>query len=133
MNTSLKILLAIALISVTIAAGVFTIKTLTADGDIKKTTAVVSQSAESSIQSGSNVIRRKPDEREKPKFSEAIIVAKEDPLQPKYIPVNQPAYLQNIRTEGKTYHSHVMGKVTGQARKQSYINPHRQKTWTTRV
>ena len=120
MNTSLKILLAIALISVTIAAGVFTIKTLTADGDIKKTTAVVSQSAESSIQSGSNVIRRKPDEREKPKFSEAIIVAKEDPLQPKYIPVNQPAYLQNIRTEGKTYHSHVMGKVTGQARKKDW-------------
>lgn len=121
MNTPLKILLAIALISVTIAAGVFTIKTITgSDGNGAKPTVNASKSTGSQGQGESSVIRRKPDERAKPKFSETIIVEKEDPLQPQYVPVNQPAYLQNIRTEGKTYHSRVMGKVEGKASKKDW-------------
>lgn len=117
MNTSLKILTAIALISVTIAAGVFTIKTLTSvsTNNEKENTSVQTASGE-----GTRIVKRKPDEQSIPKFSTPIEVTREDPLQPRYVPVNQPAYLQNIRTEGKTYHSRVMGKVEGQASKKDW-------------
>ena len=118
MNTSLKILTAIALISVTIAAGVFTIKTLTT------TTSTTGEKDKESVQTdaeqGTHVIKRKTDDKSIPKFSTPIEVTREDPLQPRYVPVNQPAYLQNIRTEGKTYHSRVMGKVEGQASKKDW-------------
>ena len=117
MNTSLKILTAIALISVTIAAGVLTIKTLTStptnggEGNTPGPT---------DVGEGTRIVKRKPDEKSIPKFSTPIEVMREDPLQPCYVPVNQPVYLQNIRIEGKTYHSRVMGKVEGQASKKDW-------------
>ena len=120
MNTALKILLAIALISVTIAAGVFVIKTLTSVPEGPEKTSSDTQSQGAPGQFESKVLERPMDERAKPKFSEPIVVEKDDFFQPRYIPVNQPAYLQNIRTEGKTYHSRVLGKVEGQASKKDW-------------
>lgn len=117
MNTTLKVLAAITMISIIIAAGVFTVKTLT-----KETPIITKDSEKKTKPTGTGgkeggFIIREPDERSIPKYSEPITVTKEDPLQPQYTPVNQPAYLQNIRTEGKTYHSRVIGKVAGQAGK----------------
>lgn len=43
-----------------------------------------------------------------------------DSLQPKYEPINRPEVLQNLREEGKTYKSHVLGKVTGSAFKKDW-------------
>lgn len=197
-KSTLQILFAIAMVSVTIAAGVFTIKTLTTDPPqpqiitISSTTSDVQQQEKNNNnrdskgeqetkQSGNDksdvvfvergtqqtgndnsgaakeeqgekqtgkettkvvfverdneqvendhsgnskqenqVIKRKPDESSVPKFSEPIIVEKNDPYQPKYVPVNQPEYLQNVRMEGKTYHSRVMGKVEGKASKKDW-------------
>ena len=112
MNTTLKILAAITMIAIIIAAGVFTVKTLT-----EKPPVIDPPKPPNGHGNGEVVIERVPDERSIPKYSEPIIVKKDDPLQPQYTPVNQPAYLQNIRTEGKTYHSAVMGKIAGQASK----------------
>ena len=128
MNLILKILAAAALIAVTIAAGVFTIKLLTAPpeprgsvsapADEKAATGTESEPVEEGVEVVAVEVQRP--ERSKPKFAETISVEKDDPLQPRYTPVNQPAYLQNIRAEGKTYHSRVMGKVDGQASKKDW-------------
>lgn len=159
-NSTIKILLAMALISITVASGVFTIKTLTTETPPPQTITVSStesyllqksqndnrrvvdekqeekkNSPETFVEretkqmtseknesntDDNQIITRKQDESSIPKFSEPIIVEKDDSFQPKYIPVNQPVYLQNIRMEGKTYHSRVMGKVEGKASKKDW-------------
>ena len=116
---TLKVLAAIALVAVTIAAGVFVIKTMTAPNNPPNKPTVPTTKGGAT---GTDIVEipTKQAERSKPKFSETIVVAKDDPLQPKYVPVNQPEFLQNIREEGKTYHSSVMGKVEGQASKKDW-------------
>lgn len=48
------------------------------------------------------------------------VIPPNHPLQPSYKPVNQPAYLQLLRQEGKTYHNKVVGKVGGRASKKDW-------------
>lgn len=115
MNMILKILAAVALVAIIIATGVFTIKTLTTDS-----TRNVSSSIVKGEKNDIEEIPTKPDKRSKPIFQDEIVVRRDDPIQPRYKPVNQPTYLQNIREEGKTYHSRVMGKVDGQASKKDW-------------
>lgn len=117
MNTFLKIMAAIALISLTIAAGVFTIKTLTEDKPA--VTPPVANRTEEDTPPVVTPIKKTP-VKPIPKITAPVEVKRDDPLQPAYIPVNQPAYLQNIRTEGKTYHSRVIGKVEGKASKKDW-------------
>lgn len=120
MNMTLKVLTAIALVTITIAAGIFAIKILTTDSSIllseKK---VPTSSSNASVPDIVEIPIVQP-ERSKPKFSDEIVIKEDDPLQPNYVPVNQPAFLQNIREEGKTYHSRVMGKLDGQASKKDW-------------
>ncbi len=61
-----------------------------------------------------------PSEKSKIKISEPVIVAEDDPIQSQYVPINQPVYLQNVRMEGKTYRSSVIGKVYGSASKKDW-------------
>ena len=119
MNMILKVLAGIALIAVIIAAGVFTIKNLT-QSSVTSSTVPKTKAATQQTNTEIKKITTKQAERSKPKFSGTIVVKKDDPLQPKYIPINQPAYLQNLREEGKIYHSRVMGKVEGQASKKDW-------------
>ena len=48
---------------------------------------------------------------------EKITILKDDPIQPKYVAINQPEYIQQIRQVGKTYNSIATGKVSGRAAK----------------
>ena len=112
MNSTLKILAAITMIAIIIAAGIVSVKTLMDWKTKPKKDDPVILVPDKPV-----VVETKEDDRSKPRFSEPIIVSKEDKLQPKYVPVNQPAFLQNIRMEGKTYHSRVLGKVEGRASK----------------
>lgn len=66
------------------------------------------------------VVPCEPSEKSKIKISEPVVVSENDPIQPQYVPINQPAYLQNVRMEGKTYHSRVIGKVFGSASKKDW-------------
>ena len=119
MNSSLKILAAITMIAIIIAAGIVSIKTLD-DLTKKPRPPKVDDHVVLNVPDKPVPIEVKEEAKSKPQFSEPVIVAKEDRLQPKYVPVNQPAYLQNLRMEGKTYHSRVLGKVEGRASKKDW-------------
>lgn len=54
------------------------------------------------------------------KPEKTIHVKPDDPLLPEYRPINSPEILQNLREEGKTYHSAIVGKVSGRARKRDW-------------
>lgn len=114
MNLFLKILTAVALIAVIIAAGVFIISHT---GSPDKPQASGDSSAGSSGQARADSYR--PDPRAKPQFTNALNVA-DNPIQPAYKPINQPSYLQMLRQEGKTYRSMVLGKLAGRASKSDW-------------
>lgn len=131
MNLVLKVLAAVTLAAVTVAAGVFTIKLLTApsSAEVKSIVSPISGPGEAIKGNETPPVEKPvvetpddpaPEPESKPELSGTIVVEKNDPLQPRYVPVNQPAYLQNLRMEGKSYHSRVMGKVSGQAAKKDW-------------
>ena len=55
-----------------------------------------------------------------PVYTEPFKVEKNNPVMPKYTPVNDPVILQNMRVEGKTYRSVVMAEVKGRATKKDW-------------
>jgi hypothetical protein len=122
MNIILKILAALALIAIITASGVYVIKTVTSKGDevTKQPRPPInpSQAETNGIAGKSAPIPENP--RSIPKFKDPIVVTKDDPLQPKYLPINQPTYLQNVRTEGRIYINRVMGKLEGEASKKDW-------------
>ena len=104
MKKILEILAALALIGVIIAAGVHVFWIL-------NQTPTETQPTET---------RPKPP---KPPITEKtgpIEINQKDPIVPQYEPINQPAALQMLRQEGKTYVSSVVGKVEGTATKSDW-------------
>ncbi|MEI6390743.1 MAG: hypothetical protein WCT12_06525 [Verrucomicrobiota bacterium] len=130
MDQTLKILTAIALVAVIIASAVIIIdhvkhkepKAEPQPPASQPGTSTPAQSQPSAPQPGANTLAPsntssyRPDKRAIPQFSNALEVAT-SPIQPTYRPINQPTYLQMLRQEGKTYHSIVMGKLSGRASK----------------
>ena len=115
MNTSLKILAASACVAVIIASAVVILDHF---GPPKPPTPAITPPTSPNQQSEAQPTASsyKPDPRNAQKYTNVIEVA-ENPIQPTYRPINQPTYLQLIRQEGKTYHSIVMGKLSGRASK----------------
>lgn len=114
MNIFLKILTAVALIAVIVAAGMVIISHT---GKPPSSPSPGDSSQGSNGQAGNGSYR--PDPRAKPQFTNALDVA-DNPIQPAYKPINQPSYLQMLRQEGKTYRSVVLGKLTGRASKSDW-------------
>lgn len=115
MNQALKILAAIAFVSVIIASTMVVIDHINHKPEIPQppigTPPIPVVPASTNLPSS-----YRPDKRSIPNFTNAIEVA-DNPIQPTYRPINQPTYLQMLRQEGKTYHSIVLGKLSGQASK----------------
>lgn len=122
MNMTLKVLSAIALIAVTIAAGVIIYKNINPSKPVSTT--VAQPSAEPQYKPQNTVIEAVEtppmSNSAKPKYAPNIEIPIEKTLQPAYVPINQASYLQNLRMEGKEYHSSIIGKVTGQASKKDW-------------
>ncbi|HPY29248.1 MAG TPA: hypothetical protein PLT00_00520 [Verrucomicrobiota bacterium] len=115
MNFILKILAAVALVAIIIAAAVFILAHVGPSKPPAPAAPVAKQpEAQSPVPAGGASYR--PDPRSVPQFTNTIEVASL-PIQPTYRPINQPAYLQMLRQEGKTYRSVVLGKLSGRASK----------------
>ena len=114
MKLFLKILTAIALIAVIAAASVYIIKHIFEPPQPPRPGEPYGGS---SGQPRTNSYRADP--RAKPQFTNALDVA-DNPIQPSYKPINQPAFLQMLRQKGKTYRSVVVGKLTGRASKSDW-------------
>ena len=115
MNQALKILAAIALVAVIIASAVVILDHVGPPKPPKPMAAPINDNNNVAEPKASAKSYR-PDPRNTPKYTNTIEVA-DSPIQPTYRPINQPTYLQMIRQEGKTYHSVVMGKLSGRASK----------------
>ncbi len=122
-NIIIKFLTAVALISVIIACGTYTISKIN-----NNASAGVETRAKSSNGTYSNIAEAKTEndsdmvvpERLLPKYADEIRVSSDDDIASKYVPVNNPKYLQVLREEGKTYNSSVLGKVSGWASKKDW-------------
>ncbi len=107
MNTLIKILTAIALIAVIVAAVVHVIIVIN-----RPPTTVVQPPPPPPppiVDVGGDV---KPEK--------TIHVKPDDPILPEYRSINRPEILQNMREEGKTYCSAIVGKVSGRAKKRDW-------------
>ena len=111
MNTLLKALAAVALIAITLAAGAYILRGL--DDGRKKD----ERRSDTEAPPRPQVVTTGP---AAPVTTRPIVIKPDDPLQPSYRPINQPSYIQFLRQKGKTYHSRVVGKVTGQASKKDW-------------
>lgn len=113
MNAFLKVLVAVALIGITIAAGTYVLKGLSgnqsaARGDGKSEQDAIKEPRVVSTSQPPNTT------------TQPIVIKPDNPLQPSYRPINQPEYIQFLRQEGKIYHSKVVGRVSGQASKKDW-------------
>lgn len=118
MNQLIKILSVLALIAVIIASVTYIIRSNT------------ERSVAPSVTDSAPIVSSPPNpdaggdpsvsEPSEPQHGGLIEVKEDDPLQPKYEPINQPAVLQNLRQEGKIYCSSAVGKVSGRARKKDW-------------
>lgn len=116
MNMINKILTALALISVIVAAGVYVYVQTFKDPD-----PVIPPSAVPEVPPSVHEVSTSVHEVGKmPASSAPIEVSPSDPLQPKYVPINSPKVLQNLREEGKSYKCSVLGKVEGKAYKKDW-------------
>ena len=111
MSTLLKLLTAVALVAITVASGVYVLRGL--DGDAKKD----GGRSDTEAPRGPRVVTTG---EAAPVTTQPIVIKPDNPLQPSYRPINQPHYFQFLRQEGKTYHTRVVGKVTGQASKKDW-------------
>ncbi|MDD5950810.1 MAG: hypothetical protein PUC53_02905 [Bacteroidales bacterium] len=119
MKKILGILAAVALIAVIIASGAVVLWTVEHAGDETGKIAKVDPPKPP-----------EPDVKEKEKDGPEstqpvtktgpIVVEPDDPIVPRYEPINHPAALQMLRQEGKTYVSSVVGKVEGTAWKSDW-------------
>ena len=107
MDTLNKILKALALLAIIIAAGVFTVMQLMGGSGQKEPSPLPQPvPAPGGPQSAPE---------EEPKIEGPVPIPAGDPIQPVYKAVNQPKVLQNVRRKGKTYVSRTAGNLTGQA------------------
>ncbi len=107
MNTLIKVLATIALIAVIVAAVVHVIIEINRPQPVPPPPPPSPPIVD--------VDRGGDDKPEK-----TIHVKPDDPLLPEYRPINSPEILQNLREEGKTYHSAIVGKVSGRAKKRDW-------------
>ena len=116
MKMFLNVLKAVALVAITLAAGTYILRGVDDGGtqDRGKSDTTV-PTAPAVITPNTAAPAPRPSVTTQP-----ISIKSDNPLQPAYRPVNQPAYIQFLRQEGKTYHSRVVGKVTGQASKKDW-------------
>jgi hypothetical protein len=115
MNQGLKILAAIAFVAVIIASAVVILDHVSPQKPLPGT-APTPQAPEAAAPGPSKSSSYRQDKHAIPQFTNAIEVAT-NPIQPTYRPINQPTYLQMLRQESKTYHSIVLGKLSGRASK----------------
>lgn len=102
----IKILKAGALLSVIIASGVYIVGKLSHPaGTVGNDENVGSQPVNDPPVIADTVVIEKPES---------------DPMQPRYVPVNEKTVLQNVRRQGKTYISRVVGTVKGAAYKKDW-------------
>lgn len=121
MNMTLKVLSAIALISITIAAGVIIYKNINPPPPVSTTVATLPAPPNKPQTTAIEAVETPPTSNSaKPKYAPNIEIPIEKALQPAYVPINQASYLQNLRMEGKEYHSSIIGKVAGQASKKDW-------------
>ncbi|HYV36056.1 MAG TPA: hypothetical protein VE988_10160 [Gemmataceae bacterium] len=123
MNITLKILAAVALVVVILAGGAYLLQRFGGESAAQNKDGNDGPKNDGSP-TAPIAAAPKPKEDDKPHEVKA-----DDPIQPKYKAVNQPAALQNLRQEGKTYKSIVVGKLSGQfshkdytLRKRAYFN-----------
>ena len=121
MNSLLKVLAAIALIAVIVASASavihysgINVQPIVITGDAKE-----GEESKVEPQTEPEPGSYRPDPRARPTLAGALDVVG-NPIQPSYRPINQPAYLQMLRQEGKTYRSVVLGKLTGRASKSDW-------------
>lgn len=107
MDTLNKILKALALLAIIIAAGVFTVTQLMGGAG------QMEQSAPPQVAPAPD--GPAPAQVEEPEITEPVAIPAGDSTQPAYKAVNQPKVLQNVRRKGKTYVSRTAGNLTGQA------------------
>lgn len=119
MKKTLEILAAVALVAVIIAAGAVVLWTIDHAGD-DSPKIVGGTGGESSAETGSETGKEVPEPTKPVTKTEPIVVKPDDPIVPCYEPINQPAALQMLRQEGKTYVSSVVGKVEGIAWKSDW-------------
>jgi len=100
MNQLLKILAALALIMVIIAAAIFIVNQV--------------NRPERHAQADRAPADGKPP-RDAAVYPVGTNIAPDHSLQPAYKPINQPAYLQMLRQQGKTYRSTIAGRLSGKA------------------
>lgn len=107
MKTALimRILKAGALLSIIIACGTYSVNQLL-NGDSSSSAQKPAQTPETE-----QVLTADPIHIPNPE---------DDPMQPKYVPINEKAVLQNVRRKGKTYTSQVIGSVQGTAYKEDW-------------
>lgn len=116
MKKILQILAAVALIAVISAAGAIVLWTIKHSGETPPSGPGTGPIVGNGGGEGSpKVDPPKPPEKTKP-----IEIKPDDPIVPQYVPINQPAALQMLRQEGKTYVSSVVGKVEGTATKSDW-------------
>ena len=107
MDTLNKILKALALLAIIIAAGVFTVMQLMGGAGQPE----LSPPPQPVPTPGGP----QPAPEKEPKIEGPVPIPAGDPIQPVYKAVNQPKVLQNVRRKGKTYVSRTAGNLTGQA------------------
>ncbi|MGN0821148.1 MAG: hypothetical protein ACI4OX_05135 [Akkermansia sp.] len=106
MKKILQILAAVALIAVISAAGAIVLWTIKHSGETQTSGPIGGDGNGGGDNS--------------PGTSGPIVIKPDDPIVPQYVPINQPAALQMLRQEGKTYVSAVVGKVEGTAMKSDW-------------
>ena len=114
MNTILKTLAAIALISVITATYVYIYQSL--NPSPVPVPPVVNKPGSTEPDPSPKPTPTPPP----PVDPEPVKVEKNNPVMPKYAPINDPVILQNMRVEGKTYRSVVMAEVKGRATKKDW-------------
>lgn len=112
MNTLLKVLMALALITCIVAGGLHIMKMIDSVPENEKDVRSETPAPTTSQIISTGAV---PELTIKP-----IEIKADNPLQPSYRPINQPSYIQFLRQEGKVYHSRIAGKVTGQASKKDW-------------
>ena len=112
MKKILQILAAVALIAVIIAVGAHVLRNNKPSGETQPSgPEPIVDDDNGGGEGGAKVV---------PEKKEPIEIKPDDPIVPQYVPINQPAALQMLRQEGKTYVSSVVGKVEGTATKSDW-------------
>ncbi|HEV7406341.1 MAG TPA: hypothetical protein VGO11_25555 [Chthoniobacteraceae bacterium] len=120
----LKVLAAIALILVSVAAGTYVIRSSRQPPALPPTPPpsipVKPEPGRAPTSRVETEAPRPAGVREIGRITGPTEIPANDRIQPSYRPINEPAILQELRKAGKTYHSSVVGKVSGKGEKQDW-------------